>query len=104
MNSVYISPGIYIHEIDKSASSNKKTFSLSSVKSRKGSEGGSGETTGNDTYLRSIAYTDVDCVWAEDENKMLLNFYNMSGQKMTVIYLFDTDSEGDIVFDAGNFV
>ena len=92
----HVSPGVYTREIDMNKIQRKSSGSQTFV-NRKSSEGGI------DEYLRSIAYADSDCSWSKNEKKMLLNFYNMNGNTMTTIYLFDTNTDGDIVLDAGEF-
>lgn len=98
----HVSPGVYIREIDMNNLQRKSSGSQTFM-NRKSNEGGGGGEPGIDEYLRSIAYTDSDCSWSENEKKMLLNFYNMNGNTMTTIYLFDTNTDGDIVLDAGEF-
>ena len=98
----HVSPGVYTREIDMNKIQRKSSGSQTFV-NRKSSEGGGGGEPGIDEYLRRIAYADSDCSWSKNEKKMLLNFYNMNGNTMTTIYLFDTNTDGDIVLDAGEF-
>ena len=93
----HVSPGVYTNEIDKTVSSTRVKNSQQFA-NRSRSSGG-----GVDEYLRGIAFTDSECLWSKEENKMLLNFYNMNGDIMTSVYLFNTNSDGDIVLDAGDF-
>ena len=98
----YISPGVYTKETDKTISSSyTKNGKYFVNKSR--SSGGGGDEPGIDEYLRGIAFTDSECLWSRAENKMTLNFYNMNGDIITAVYLFNTNSDGDVVLDAGEF-
>ena len=98
----HVSPGIYANEIDKTVSSIRIKNSQQFANKSRSSGGGGGEP-GVDEYLRGIAFTDSECLWSKEEGKMMLNFYNMNGGIMTSVYLFSTNSDGDVVLDAGEF-
>jgi len=98
----HVSPGIYTNEIDKTVSSIRLKNSQQFANNPRSSGGGGGEP-GVDEYLRGVAFTDSECLWSKEEDKMMLNFYNMNGDIMTSVYLFNTNSDGDIVLDAGDF-
>jgi hypothetical protein len=104
VNTSHISPGIYTTEVDRTRLTSQGSSKGQFFQSSKGGKGGGSGDTGVDEYLRSIAYTDAECLWLQRENKMTLNFYNMDEDIITAVYLFDTDSDGDIILDAGNLI
>ena len=99
----HVSPGVYTNEIDKTASSIRVKNSHQFANKSRSSGGGGGGEPGVDEYLRGIAFTDSECLWSKEEDKMMLNFYNMNGDIMASVYLFNTNSDGDVILDAGEF-
>lgn len=53
--------------------------------------------------LKDGSFANVEYEWKQDEKKMSLNFYNSDNELKDSADLFETDENGDILFNAGDF-
>ena len=61
------------------------------------------EIINNETRLQTIVFSASEYVWDEEHNKMKINFYNANNELRDSVELFDTNKDGEIMVEAGNF-
>lgn len=61
------------------------------------------EIINHEIDLQNAAFSQTEYVWDEENNKMVINFYNLNNELKGRLEMFDTNDVGEIMIEAGSF-